>query len=29
MVYLVMYNGGFWGIGLVNGMVKKGGLLEG
>lgn len=23
MVYLAMYNGGFWGTGLANGMVKK------
>ena len=29
MAYLAMYNGGFWGTGLANGMVKKGGLPEG
>lgn len=23
MAYLAMYNGGFWGTGLANGMVKK------
>lgn len=23
MTYLAMYNGGFWGTGLANGMVKK------
>ena len=28
MAYLAMYNGGFWGTGLANGMVK-GGLPEG
>ena len=23
MAYLAMYNGGFWGTGLANGMVKR------